>query len=60
MLKQRSQLGGAWVVQSVERQTLDFGSGHDLMRCGIETQGGASHSAGSLLEDSLPLPLLPL
>ena len=23
-------LGGVWVAQSVERSTLDFGSGHDL------------------------------
>ena len=28
--------GGAWVAQSVERPTLDFGSGHDLMVRGME------------------------
>ena len=28
---------GAWVAQSVERSTLDFGSGHDLSVGGIES-----------------------
>ena len=27
--------GGAWMAQSVERQTLDFGSGHDLVVHGL-------------------------
>ena len=27
---------GAWVVQSVQRLTLDFGSGHDVTVRGIE------------------------
>ena len=27
---------GAWVVQSVQRQTLDFSSGHDLTVCELE------------------------
>ena len=27
---------GAWVAQSVEHPTLDFGSGHDLMVCEIK------------------------
>ena len=27
---------GAWVAQSVEHLTLDFGSGHGLAVCGIE------------------------
>ena len=30
ILKKRTSRG-AWVAQSVEHQTLDFGSGHDLM-----------------------------
>ena len=29
-------MGGAWVTQSVERLTLDFGSGHDLIVREIE------------------------
>ena len=28
---------GAWVAQSVEHPTLDFGSGHDLVVRGIES-----------------------
>ena len=28
--------GDAWVVQSVKRLTLDFGSGHDLSVCEFE------------------------
>ena len=28
--------GGTWVAQLVECPILDFGSGHDLMVCGIE------------------------
>ena len=28
----------AWVAQSVERLTLDLGSGHDLMVCGFEAR----------------------
>ena len=40
----------------VERETLGFSSGHNPM--GLEIQlCGALGSAGSLFEDSLPLPL---
>ena len=28
--------GGAWVAQSVNHLTLDFGSGHDLTVCGFQ------------------------
>ena len=35
---------GAWVVQSVERPTLDFGSGHD------PRVAGSSPASGSTLE----------
>ena len=49
---------GTWVAQSGEHLTLDFGSAHDL----IGHKGGAPCqtpcSMGSLLEDSLLLPLL--
>ena len=34
ILKKHS--GGAWVAESIKRSTLDFGSGHDLMVCGIQ------------------------
>ena len=48
---------GVWVAQSVKLPTPpSFGSGFYLMGCGLELQM-APHSAGSLLEDSLPLPL---
>ena len=29
---------GVWVAQLVQRLTLDFGSGHDLMVCEIKPQ----------------------
>ena len=44
---------GAWVVQSVERPTLDLGSGHDLTVHEIEPQVGA------YLRFSLSLSLCP-
>ena len=52
------------MAQSVEQQTLDFGSGHDLRVLGLNSAVGAPRSAGSRLEDlicfSLPLPLFAL
>ena len=36
ILNGKIQDRGAWVVPSVKRPTLDFGSGHDLMVCGIK------------------------
>ena len=35
--------GGAWVPQLVKRQTLDFGSGHDLTVCKFEPHVMISH-----------------
>ena len=35
-LLKRKRVQGAWVAQSVERLTLDFGSGHDLTFCEFE------------------------
>ena len=32
----KNVFGGTWVAQSVERLTLDFGSGHDLTVHGVE------------------------
>ena len=37
---QRYQLQRAWVVQSVKRLTLDFGSSHDLAVRGFELHVG--------------------
>ena len=34
------KMRGAWVAQSVEHPTLDFGSGHDLMVCEFEPRVG--------------------
>jgi len=47
------------VAQSVKRQTLGFGTCHDLRGLGIQAQVSiwALCSAGSLLKDSIPLPL---
>ena len=36
----KHEVRGAWVVQSVELLTLDFGSGHDLTVRGIKTLMG--------------------
>ena len=35
-LLEMQDLRGAWVAQSVKHQTLEFGSGHDLMVHGLE------------------------
>ena len=48
---------GAWVAQSVERQTLDFGSGHDLMVHGIKP-GLSARSLLGILSPSLSGPPL--
>ena len=41
---------GAWMAQSVKHLTLDIGSGHNLMVCGIEPHVGlcAGRAWGSL------------
>ena len=38
------QLGAAWVAQSVECPTLDFGSGHDLKVMGLSFTSGSELS----------------
>ena len=50
-------LGGAWVAHLVERTTLDLGSGHDLMVCGIEPSIGLHAEGGARLKYSLSLSL---
>ena len=35
---------GAWMAQSAERPTLDFGSGHDLMVMGLSPMWGSMPS----------------
>ena len=46
------------MAQSVKRLTLDFGPGHDLMVCEIETQVRLHAEHGSCLRFSLSLSLL--
>ena len=58
--KENEREWGTWVAQSMKRQTLDFGSGHDLMVCGFESRSGSALTVGSLLgvlSPSLPLPV---
>ena len=51
---------GALVAQLVERPTLGFGSGHDLMVYGLNSTLGSALTALSLLGVlSLPLSVLP-
>ena len=45
------------MAQSVRWPTLDFGSAHDLSGSWDQAPHWALHSVGSLLEDSLRLPL---
>ena len=45
-------------LKSVERTTLDFGSGHDLTVHGIEPQIGLSTDSAEAARDSLSLSLL--
>ena len=51
---------GTWVAQWVEHLTLDFGSGHDLMVCGIKPcvrlRDDSTEPAWDCLSLSLPLP----
>ena len=42
------------MAQSVERPTLDFGSGHDLTVCGIEPYIGLCTDSVEPTWDSLP------
>ena len=52
---------GAWVVQSVKRPTLDFGSSHDLTVHEFEACIGLHSDGARPAWDSLSLPLfLPL
>ena len=46
------------MAQSIECLALDFLSGHDLRVLGSDPEG-TLHLTGHLLEDSLPLLLLP-
>ena len=48
---------GSWVAQSVKRQTLDFGSGHDLMVYEIEPHIRLCTERMEPAWDSLPLSL---
>ena len=50
------------MAQSVKPLTLGFGSGNDLIGHGIEPRetSGSVLNRGSLLGESLPLPLPPL
>ena len=40
MLIPKGQRRGAWIAQSVEHPTLDFGSGHDLSVVGSSPKWG--------------------
>ena len=51
-------LWGPWVAQSVERPTLDFSSGHDLMVRGIEPRVGLGNDSEEPAWDSLSAPPL--
>ena len=44
---------GTWVAQSVKHQTLDFGSGHDLMVHEMEPHLGLCADSMELALDSL-------
>ena len=60
----RIMIQGAWMAQSVERQTLNFGSGHDLTVHGIEPSVGLQIDSAEPAWDSLsslsaPPPLSP-
>ena len=57
-------LRGTWMVHSVKRLTLGFGSGHDLMVCEVEPHtalsAGSAESGWDSLSPSLSAPpLLP-
>ena len=59
VLQTYTSLGDTWVAQSLEHETLDFGSGHDLRGPGIQPCIGLpSRGGGGVgLRISLPLPL---
>ena len=44
---------GAWVAQSVKRQTLDFSSGHDLTVCKFKSCVGICTESAEPAWDSL-------
>lgn len=46
---------GAWLAPSVKLLTLDFGSHHDLMVCGLELRIGLCNGSMELAWDSLSL-----
>ena len=48
---------GAWKAQSVKYPTLGFGSGHDLMICGIEPMSSSVPNSMEPAWDSLSLPV---
>ena len=52
------ELRGAWVTQSVEHPTLDFGMGHDPRVVGFKPSIRLCAECGACLRFSLP-PLLP-
>ena len=48
------------MAQLVERLTLDFGSGHDVIVCGLDPRIGIRKDSAKPAWDSLSLSLLPL
>ena len=59
-IRYKNKLGwGAWVAQSVEHLTLDFGSDHDLKVVGWSLRMGPQ-SVGNLPDSQLFLSPLPL
>ena len=50
---------GAWVAQSIERPTLCFSSGHDLMVCGFKPHVRLHADRAEPAWDSLSLSLCP-
>ena len=53
------EIWGAWVAQSVDHPTLDFGSGYDLTICGIEPHVGLCSMTAWRLLEILSLSALP-
>ena len=47
---------GRWVAQSVKHPTLDLGSGHDVVVCGIEPHVGPCTDSVGPAWDPLSLP----
>ena len=62
MEKLRSEMWGTWVAHSVERLTLDFSSGHDLIAREIEPHVGlcadSTEPAWDSLSSSFTVPVL--